>query len=85
MRVINVEIKARTERRQEIREILEKMGARFSGKDRQKDVYFRSRSGRLKLREDHLLQQCRSLMNDFGIQEEELEPASYSDLLLKGR
>ena len=170
MRVINVEIKARSKQNDHIRDILISRNADFRGEDHQVDTYFQSSSGRLKLREgsiennliyyerpdregpktshcilyrnepgsslkqvleksmgvkvvvdkkreiyfidnikvhldrvsglgnfleieaqseegdlseDHLMSQCKSLMQDFGIEESDLLKESYSDLLMK--
>lgn len=47
----NVEIKARCESPQRVRDVLRRRGASFSGEDRQVDTYFESKTGRLKLRE----------------------------------
>ncbi len=51
---LNVEIKARCDRLEQIRQILAQRGARFKGADRQIDTYFRCRRGRLKLREGRI-------------------------------
>ena len=51
MRVNNVEIKARSMRNDQIRDILISRNADFRGEDQQVDTYFISSSGRLKLRE----------------------------------
>ena len=51
---LNVEIKARCNRVGEVREILCRHNAEFRGLDRQVDTYFRSPSGRLKLREGNI-------------------------------
>jgi adenylate cyclase, class 2 len=48
---LNVEIKARCDDRQRVREILEDAGADFHGHDHQIDTYFTVPSGRLKLRQ----------------------------------
>ncbi len=48
---INIEIKARTNRQDEIRDILTSRKAEFRGLDHQIDTYFKVNSGRLKLRE----------------------------------
>lgn len=48
---VNIEIKARTERLEDIRRYLEQQGARFVGTDKQTDTYFQVPQGRLKLRE----------------------------------
>ena len=50
-RLVNVEIKARTADPDAIEAHLEARGARFVGRDRQVDTYFRCAAGRLKLRE----------------------------------
>ena len=51
---LNVEIKARTNRGAEIRQILENHQARFVGEDHQIDTYFNVPIGRLKLREGNI-------------------------------
>ncbi|MBK9096769.1 MAG: class IV adenylate cyclase [bacterium] len=51
---INIEIKARTSRIEEIRETLKKCGADFRGTDNQVDTYFKVNQGRLKLREGNI-------------------------------
>lgn len=51
---INIEIKARTSRIEEIRETLKKCGADFRGTDNQVDTYFKVSQGRLKLREGNI-------------------------------
>lgn len=60
---INIEIKARTSRLEEIRETLRKCGAEFKGTDHQVDTYFNVNRGRLKLREgvieNHLIYYAR--------------------------
>ena len=48
--MIDVEIKARTDKHNLIKEILVERGARFAGVDNQIDVYFKCENGRLKLR-----------------------------------
>ncbi|MBN1330823.1 MAG: class IV adenylate cyclase [Candidatus Heimdallarchaeota archaeon] len=52
--MIDVEIKARCSNHDVIREILKKQNARFGGIDKQIDVYFHTRSGRLKLRKGQI-------------------------------
>lgn len=47
---INVEIKAKTNRHTEIRELLHARNAIFKGTDHQEDTYFKVDKGRLKLR-----------------------------------
>lgn len=54
MVLINVEIKALSKQNDHIREILKKQNADFKGMDHQIDTYFRSSSGRLKLREGNI-------------------------------
>lgn len=51
MSIINVEIKAKSNRQKEIREILLSLKADFKGEDHQIDTYFNVNRGRLKLRE----------------------------------
>ncbi|MCB0632833.1 MAG: class IV adenylate cyclase [Saprospiraceae bacterium] len=51
---LNVEIKARTDRAEQIRQILEAQNARFIGIDHQIDTYFVVPSGRLKLRQGNI-------------------------------
>ena len=51
MKVINVEIKARSKDHERIRGILSSRGADFRGEVHQVDTYFNSSAGRLKLRE----------------------------------
>ncbi len=51
MGLVNVEIKARTADPDALEALLEARGARFVGRDRQVDTYFRCPCGRLKLRE----------------------------------
>lgn len=48
---INIEIKAKCSNSEKVREVLNAQKADFKGKDHQVDTYFRTRSGRLKLRE----------------------------------
>lgn len=47
----NIEIKAKSNNQDEIREILKSKNADFKGVDRQIDTYFKVNNGRLKLRE----------------------------------
>jgi len=54
MGFINIEIKARTERAEAIREYLLSNGAELRGVDRQTDTYFKVSNGRLKLREGNI-------------------------------
>jgi adenylate cyclase, class 2 len=51
---INIEIKARTERQDEIRKILYSLHADYKGVDHQIDTYFNVSHGRLKLREGNI-------------------------------
>jgi predicted adenylyl cyclase CyaB len=51
---LNVEIKARCNRPEAIRSLLETRNARYAGEDRQVDTYFNVPNGRLKLREGNL-------------------------------
>ncbi len=51
---INIEIKARCCNVDKIREILKQNNADFKGVDNQKDTYFKSNYGRLKLREGNI-------------------------------
>ncbi len=51
---INIEIKARSSRNNEIRKKLLEMGADFKGEDHQIDTYFKVDFGRLKLREGNI-------------------------------
>jgi len=55
MSFTNIEIKARVDQPEEIRDRLSKVGAVFSGSFEQTDTYFNIQNGRLKLREsqDH--------------------------------
>lgn len=48
---LNIEIKARTRRAADIRDLLLERDADFRGLDRQRDTYFNSLKGRMKLRE----------------------------------
>lgn len=48
--MIDVEIKAKTEKHNLIKKILVDKGARFAGVDNQIDIYFKCENGRLKLR-----------------------------------
>ncbi len=51
MKVINVEIKARSSEHEMIRNILSALDADFRGEDHQVDTYFNTDAGRVKLRE----------------------------------
>ena len=51
---INIEIKAKTSRATEIRNILKQNKAKFIGLDHQIDTYFKVQNGRLKLREGNI-------------------------------
>lgn len=50
----NIEIKAKTDGQEKIRELLKSCGARFAGIDQQIDTYFKVDAGRLKLREGNI-------------------------------
>jgi len=54
MAFINIEIKARTERVEEIRQFLQGQDAEFKGVDEQTDTYFNVSNGRLKLRQGNI-------------------------------
>ena len=54
MNLINIEIKAKCNNHEGIREVLKSRNARFEGKDHQLDTYFRVNEGRLKLREGNI-------------------------------
>ncbi|WP_315824219.1 class IV adenylate cyclase [Paraflavitalea speifideaquila] len=54
MPFINIEIKARTEKTDQIRQYLLNRGAAFNGTDFQTDTYFNVPNGRLKLREGNI-------------------------------
>ncbi len=54
MKHLNIEIKAECREPQKVRSILEARGADFKGTDHQIDTYFKSSSGRLKLREGNI-------------------------------
>ncbi|MBU2497152.1 MAG: class IV adenylate cyclase [Nanoarchaeota archaeon] len=54
MGYINIEIKAKTNNQEKIREILKSRNADFKGIDNQIDTYFNVASGRLKLREGNI-------------------------------
>ena len=51
---INIEIKARTNQPDKIREILKSLNTDFQGTDHQIDTYFKVATGRLKLREGNI-------------------------------
>ncbi len=51
---VNIEIKARCENPNRIREILKSKSAKFIGEDHQIDMYFDTKNGRLKLREGNI-------------------------------
>ncbi|MEL6131831.1 MAG: class IV adenylate cyclase [Bacteroidota bacterium] len=53
---LNIEIKARTNQHETIRQVLQSKSARFVGTDRQIDTYFRCENGRLKLRQGNIEQ-----------------------------
>ena len=52
--IFNMEIKAKYSNPNFIRKILKKKNAEFIGKDNQKDIYFNSKIGRLKLRKGNI-------------------------------
>jgi len=54
MDVINIEIKARCNKPERIRELLNTRNARFEGLDHQVDTYFQVNEGRLKVREGNI-------------------------------
>ena len=54
MKHTNIEIKARHDNIKNIRDILKKQNALFKGVDCQKDIYFNSNKGRLKLRKGNI-------------------------------
>jgi adenylate cyclase class 2 len=54
MKHLNIEIKARSNNHENIREILESHNADFKGIDHQIDTYFKVNHGRLKLREGNI-------------------------------
>ncbi|MBC7829176.1 MAG: class IV adenylate cyclase [Chitinophagaceae bacterium] len=54
MSYINIEIKARTNRTEEIRKFLLEKGADYKGLDTQTDTYFNVLNGRLKLRQGNI-------------------------------
>lgn len=54
MSYLNVEIKARSDNNEELREILKSQGAIYKGIDHQVDTYFKVNFGRLKLREGNI-------------------------------
>src|SRR5690554_2284648 len=51
---VNIEIKAKSDRIEEIRDYLEAHATETSGTDLQRDTYFYSKRGRLKLREGNI-------------------------------
>jgi adenylate cyclase, class 2 len=67
MSFVNIEIKARTTRAKEIRQLLITKGADFKGTDNQTDTYFNVPKGRLKLRQG-------SIENSLIYYERENEP-----------
>jgi predicted adenylyl cyclase CyaB len=54
MTQLNIEIKARSNNQELIREILKSQQAKFKGVDHQIDTYFKVNNGRLKLREGNI-------------------------------
>ncbi|MEM9991067.1 MAG: adenylate cyclase, partial [Bacteroidota bacterium] len=51
---VNIEIKARCQKPEQVRAILEAQQADFRGVDHQIDTYFHAKEGRLKLREGNI-------------------------------
>ena len=54
MNHINIEIKAHCSNKEQIRRILKEKNADFKGIDKQTDIYFQVKKGRLKLREGNI-------------------------------
>lgn len=54
MQHVNIEIKARCENPEKIREFLQSQNAEFKGTDYSIDIYFKVKSGRLKLRKGNI-------------------------------
>jgi len=54
MAILNIEIKAKSNNQDKIREILKSRNADFKGEDHQIDTYFKVNFGRLKLREGNI-------------------------------
>lgn len=54
MEILNIEIKAKCNHLDEIRQVLTELNADYRGADHQIDTYFKSRTGRLKLREGNI-------------------------------
>ena len=54
MGILNVEIKAKSDNQNEIREILKSKNAKYLGTDHQIDTYFKVDNGRMKLREGNI-------------------------------
>ena len=54
MKHLNIEIKAKCNDHEKIREILKSRNADFKGTDHQNDTYFKVNNGRLKLREGNI-------------------------------
>jgi len=89
--MINIEIKARCSEHNRIRELLTSAGADFRGTDRQIDTYFKTNTGRLKLREgtieNNLIRYEREntsspKQSDFSLYKSE-NPALLKDMLSK--
>ena len=54
MTQLNIEIKAKSNNQDFVREVLKSLNAKFIGIDNQLDTYFKASSGRLKLREGNI-------------------------------
>ena len=54
MTQLNIEIKAKSNNQDFVREVLKSLNAKFIGVDNQLDTYFKASSGRLKLREGNI-------------------------------
>lgn len=54
MNWLNIEIKAKSQRLEQIEQVLKSLNADFKGEDRQIDTYFNVPNGRLKLREGNI-------------------------------
>lgn len=54
MSILNVEIKAKSEKNEYIRNLLKSLNAYFKGEDHQIDTYFKTNRGRLKMREGNI-------------------------------
>ncbi|MCR4327465.1 MAG: class IV adenylate cyclase [Nanoarchaeota archaeon] len=54
MKQINIEIKAKSENTEKIRNVLNSLSADYRGKDHQIDIYYQTKNGRLKLRKGNI-------------------------------